>query len=141
MFSVGGNAGFALGPVITTPVVLVFGLSGTLALVVFPLAAALLTVRELARLRRLETAPSAARVAEGADDWGAFSRLGGLIGVRHRQARVRELRSVTPSGGRPAACSSTSQNACTCGPSSSVVAVHDARSSNWWARGGPEMSP
>ena len=68
-------------------------------------------------------------------------RLGGLLGVRHRQARVRELRSVTPAGGRPAACSSTSQNACTCGPSSSVVAVHDARSSSWWARGGPEMSP
>ena len=29
----------------------------------------------------------------------------------------------------------------TCGPSSSVVAVQDARSSSWWARGGPEMSP
>ncbi|CNK57540.1 Uncharacterised protein [Mycobacterium tuberculosis] len=22
-----------------------------------------------------------------------------------------------------------------------MVAVHDARSSSWWARGGPEMSP
>src|SRR5215212_2161800 len=32
-FSVGGNLGFALGPVLTTPLVLSFGLSGTLLLV------------------------------------------------------------------------------------------------------------
>jgi MFS transporter, FSR family, fosmidomycin resistance protein len=81
LFSVGGNAGFALGPVLTTPLVLVFGLAGTLALVVFPLAAALLIARELPRLRRLEHAP-AVRTIEGADDWGAFSRLGGLIALR-----------------------------------------------------------
>ena len=58
--------------------------------------------------------------------------VGGRLGSPRRssQARVREPRSVTPAGGRPAACSSTSQNACTCGPSSSVVAVHDARSSS-----------
>ena len=61
--------------------------------------------------------------------------------VRACQARDREPRSVTPAGGRPAACSSTSQNASTCTPRSGVVAVHDARSSSWWARGGPEMSP
>ena len=28
LFSVGGNAGFALGPLLTTPLVLVFGLAG-----------------------------------------------------------------------------------------------------------------
>jgi MFS transporter, FSR family, fosmidomycin resistance protein len=82
LFSVGGNAGFALGPLLTTPLVLVFGLSGTLALVVFPLAAALVIVRELSRLRRLERAPAAGRLAGGEDDWGAFSRLGGLIALR-----------------------------------------------------------
>ncbi|HEX5622733.1 MAG TPA: MFS transporter [Solirubrobacteraceae bacterium] len=82
LFSVGGNAGFALGPLITTPLVLVFGLSGTLALVVFPLTAALVITRELPRLRRLEHAPATARLTEGADDWGAFSRLGGLIALR-----------------------------------------------------------
>jgi FSR family fosmidomycin resistance protein-like MFS transporter len=81
LFSVGGNAGFALGPVLTTPLVLVFGLAGTLALVVFPLAAALLIARELPRLRRLEHAPAVLTI-EGADDWGAFSRLGGLIALR-----------------------------------------------------------
>ena len=49
--------------------------------------------------------------------------------------------TVTPTGGRPAACSSTSQNAWTWVPRSGEVAVHDARSSSWCARGGPEMSP
>jgi MFS transporter, FSR family, fosmidomycin resistance protein len=81
LFSVGGNAGFALGPLLTTPLVLVFGLSGTLALCVFPLAAALVIARELPRLRRLEEEPVVS-LGDGEDDWGAFSRLGGLIALR-----------------------------------------------------------
>ena len=82
LFSVGGNAGFALGPLLTTPLVLVFGLSGTLALVVFPLAAAVLTAREIGRLRGLEEAQPPAPAGAGEDEWGAFSRLGGLIALR-----------------------------------------------------------
>ncbi len=82
LFSVGGNAGFALGPLLTTPLVLVFGLSGTLALVVFPLAAAVLIVRELGWLRGLEEVQAPASAATGEDDWGAFTRLGGLIALR-----------------------------------------------------------
>jgi FSR family fosmidomycin resistance protein-like MFS transporter len=82
LFSVGGNAGFALGPLLTTPLVLVFGLSGTLALVVFPLAAAALIIRELGRLRGLEDVQAPASAAGGEDDWGAFTRLGGLIALR-----------------------------------------------------------
>jgi MFS transporter, FSR family, fosmidomycin resistance protein len=82
LFSVGGNAGFALGPLLTTPLVLVFGLSGTLALVVFPLAAAALIVLELGWLRGLEDVQAPASAAGGEDDWGAFTRLGGLIALR-----------------------------------------------------------
>jgi FSR family fosmidomycin resistance protein-like MFS transporter len=82
LFSVGGNAGFALGPLLTTPLVLAFGLAGTLALAVPPLAAALLITRELARLRRLEESAEMGDVAGGRDDWGAFGRLGGLIALR-----------------------------------------------------------
>jgi MFS transporter, FSR family, fosmidomycin resistance protein len=85
LFSVGGNAGFALGPLLTTPLVLAFGLAGTLALVVLPVAAAVMTIRALSRLRALEraTAPAVAASAEReGDDWGAFSRLGGLIALR-----------------------------------------------------------
>jgi FSR family fosmidomycin resistance protein-like MFS transporter len=81
LFSVGGNAGFALGPLLTTPLVLVFGLSGTLALAIIPLAAAVLVGRALGRLRELEGS-SDADAAGGEDDWGAFSRLGGVIALR-----------------------------------------------------------
>ena len=82
LFSVGGNAGFALGPLLTTPLVLVFGLSGTLALALIPLAAAVLIARELGRLRRLEESQDVAVAGGGRDDWGAFSRLGGVIALR-----------------------------------------------------------
>ena len=82
LFSVGGNAGFALGPLLTTPLVLLFGLSGTLALVVVPAAAAVLLARELGRLRGLEEEQPPALTGAGEDDWGAFSRLGGLIALR-----------------------------------------------------------
>lgn len=84
LFSVGGNAGFALGPLLTTPLVLLFGLWGTLPLVLLPLAAAVLTVRELPRLRTLDRPAGSGGTGPplAADDWGAFSRLGGLIALR-----------------------------------------------------------
>ena len=81
LFSVGGNAGFALGPLLTTPLVLIFGLSGTLALALIPLSAALLLGRELGRLRELEGSDEAG-AAGGEDDWSAFGRLGGVIALR-----------------------------------------------------------
>ncbi len=84
LFSVGGNAGFALGPALTTPLVLTFGLAGTLPLALLPLLAAVLSARELQRLRALD-APAArngAGPARGEDDWGAFTRLNGLVALR-----------------------------------------------------------
>jgi FSR family fosmidomycin resistance protein-like MFS transporter len=58
MFSLGGNAGFALGPLLMTPAVLAFGLHGTaLALIPLWLGAGLL----LAELGRLRTFAPAAR--------------------------------------------------------------------------------
>jgi MFS transporter, FSR family, fosmidomycin resistance protein len=83
LFSVGGNAGFALGPALTTPLVLAFGLPGTLALVLLPLMAAVLTARELPRLRTLGAVAKAdGGGASGEDDWGAFARVGGLVALR-----------------------------------------------------------
>lgn len=49
-FSVGGNAGFALGPIITTPLVLVFGLPGTLFLIIPAALMAAVLLYELPRL-------------------------------------------------------------------------------------------
>ena len=87
-FSVGGNAGFALGPILITPAVLVFGLSGTLLVAILPLTIALLLAIELPHLKR-RTATAAAESAARArnadrseDDVGAFGRLTGVISVR-----------------------------------------------------------
>ena len=84
LFSVGGNVGFALGPVVVTPALLAFGLHGTL-LVLVPtwLMAALLT-RELPRLKGFRTDVVAGRVerAEEPEAWGAFTVLAGVIALR-----------------------------------------------------------
>jgi MFS transporter, FSR family, fosmidomycin resistance protein len=85
LFSVGGNTGFALGPVIVTPLVLALGLSGTLGVAVVPLAAGVLLLRELPRLERFRPGgpahTSAAPPAQG-DRWGAFGLLAGVITAR-----------------------------------------------------------
>jgi MFS transporter, FSR family, fosmidomycin resistance protein len=85
MFSVGGNAGFALGPLLTTPLVVAFGLPGTLGLLVLPLAAGLLILRQLPHLQHLEGRATSADRESGdrrEDDWGALSRLGALVCLR-----------------------------------------------------------
>jgi FSR family fosmidomycin resistance protein-like MFS transporter len=85
LFSVGGNAGFALGPILVTPAVLVLGLHGTLAVAALPALAALVLAVELPRLRaRTAEAARAGHEhgAQGHDDWGAFGRLTAAISVR-----------------------------------------------------------
>ena len=86
MFSLGGNAGFALGPLLVTPAVLAFGLPGTLlALIPLWLAAGLLVV-ELGRLRAHAPAPTRVengrKVKTGHDEWGPFARLASIVGLR-----------------------------------------------------------
>jgi FSR family fosmidomycin resistance protein-like MFS transporter len=88
LFSLGGNAGFALGPILVTPLVLVLGLRGTLLLAVPAAIVAAVFARELPRLRSVASAKSehvAGTVAHedrDPDDWPAFLRLGGVISVR-----------------------------------------------------------
>jgi MFS transporter, FSR family, fosmidomycin resistance protein len=86
MFSLGGNAGFALGPLLMTPAVLAFGLHGTaLALIPLWLGAGLL-VAELGRLRTFAPA-GGPRSSNGnghhdPDLIGPFARLGSVVGLR-----------------------------------------------------------
>ncbi len=85
MFSVGGNVGFALGPLLTTPLILIFGLPGTLGLVVLPAIMAVVLQRNLPHLHELERARKAAAAASGVrrqDQWGPFSVLGGIVAIR-----------------------------------------------------------
>ena len=77
IFAVGGNLGFAFAPVVVTPVVLLFGLEGTAALLALPFAAAAVILASYRALRAAE--PPEQRASQhspgGRDEWGAFGRL------------------------------------------------------------------
>lgn len=88
LYSVGGNVGFALGPILVTPLVLAAGLHGTLFLLLPLLAVALLLARELPRLhgfhpaRRAAGQPAARPAHGGPDRWRPFARIAAIAGVR-----------------------------------------------------------
>jgi FSR family fosmidomycin resistance protein-like MFS transporter len=84
LFSVGGNIGFALGPVIVTPLVLAFGLSGTLFVLVPTLLMAAVLVIELPRLRGFRGDVVAGRVqsTDQPERWRPFTILAGVIALR-----------------------------------------------------------
>src|SRR3954447_22245617 len=81
LFSVGGNVGFALGPVMVTPLLLAFGLHGTLFMAVPATLMALVLLHELPRLGTFRRA-AAERLAGGRDRWDAFVRLAGVVAMR-----------------------------------------------------------
>jgi FSR family fosmidomycin resistance protein-like MFS transporter len=83
LFSVGGNVGFALGPALVTPLVLAFGLSGTLLVIVPTSLMGFVLARELPRLKtfRVDLATSRAATTEP-DAWRPFSLLAGVIALR-----------------------------------------------------------
>lgn len=85
IFSVGGNAGTALGAVVATPPVLVFGLPGTLSLAVPASLVAAVPLRELPRMRGFE--PEASEDGPGeagtaAERWGQFAGMIGVVAIR-----------------------------------------------------------
>jgi MFS transporter, FSR family, fosmidomycin resistance protein len=84
-FSVGGNAGFALGPVISTPLVLYFGLPGTLFLLLPASVMGLVLLYELPRLLSFQPEAAAAKDDKDAGEpehWGPFVRMVGVVTVR-----------------------------------------------------------
>jgi MFS transporter, FSR family, fosmidomycin resistance protein len=84
LFSVGGNAGFALGPVIVTPLLLVFGLHGTAFLLIPTWLMALVLAFQLPRLRQFRTDVVGGQVQRTQQDeaWRPFAVLGGVIALR-----------------------------------------------------------
>ena len=86
LFSVGGNTGFALAPILVTPAVLAFGLEGTALVAILPALIAVALAFELPHLRA-RSAAAAQAVADGAadrsdDDWDAFTRLTVVVSIR-----------------------------------------------------------
>jgi FSR family fosmidomycin resistance protein-like MFS transporter len=84
-FSVGGNAGFALGPALTTPFVLAFGLPGTLFLALPATVMAAVLFVEIPRLRAFspgETENVGTEPADAPEHWGPFVRMVGIVTVR-----------------------------------------------------------
>jgi len=85
LFSVGGNVGFALGPILITPLVLALGLDGTIWLLALYAAVAGVLVLTLAHLtsfrpehRSDDERPSRA----GGDRWGPFALVAGVASFR-----------------------------------------------------------
>jgi FSR family fosmidomycin resistance protein-like MFS transporter len=84
-FSVGGNAGFALGPLVATPLVLAFGLPGTLFLALPAALMASVMVAESPRMLRLAPEPAGDKAREGEaqqERWGPFAVMVAVVAVR-----------------------------------------------------------
>src|SRR5215211_4572742 len=81
-FSIGGNVGFALGPIVATPLVIWFGLRGgwLLALPCLAIATALLALTPY--LGTFVPERAQARAAAGVDQRGALALLLGVIAFR-----------------------------------------------------------
>jgi FSR family fosmidomycin resistance protein-like MFS transporter len=79
-FSVGGNIGFALAPVIATPIIAFGGVSATPWLILPSLMGAALVVPMLRRGGSAPRAAGAKRV--GVDNWPAFGTLSAIIVLR-----------------------------------------------------------
>jgi FSR family fosmidomycin resistance protein-like MFS transporter len=84
LFSVGGNVGFALGPVLITPLLLVFGLHGTVFALIPTLAMAAVLVHELPRLNAFRSDVIGGRVQrdEHREAWRPFALLAAVIALR-----------------------------------------------------------
>jgi len=83
IFSFGGMAGFALGPLLAVWLIMTFGLKGLTALCIPALLIAPILLVAMNRYRRDEEAAQAAgslpRETPGTDRWGAFSFLCALV--------------------------------------------------------------
>jgi len=82
VFALGGNAGFALGSLITAPVLLLAGLRGTVLLIVPALVMVVILVTRLTAILDRPRQRRTAVLPTGVDDWPAFLRLTSVVVVR-----------------------------------------------------------
>lgn len=82
IFGVGGNGGFALGPILATTVVLFWGLKGTLFFLIPAIVMALLLFcqkRVFARFITSSSTKTSTLKSQYKDEWGPFSRLSTVV--------------------------------------------------------------
>jgi FSR family fosmidomycin resistance protein-like MFS transporter len=82
LFNIGGNTGYALGPIVVTPLVLWLGLQGGLLATLPVLVAAAVILRALPSLRRLIPGRAEREAPAGEDDVRAMTVLAGVIVLR-----------------------------------------------------------
>ena len=82
LFSFGGNVGYALGPIVATPIVLAMGLRGGLVLMVPCLAVAAVLLAAVRYLGSFAPAPGSRAIGSGQDRIGALLVLLGVIALR-----------------------------------------------------------
>lgn len=76
VFALGGNAGYALGSVVATPVLLSFGLKGTPLLAIPGAVMVLILIRSIGRVMTDRVGAAAgSRLPTGRDNWPAFTAL------------------------------------------------------------------
>ncbi len=79
IFAVGGNVGFALGPIITTASLLIWGLKGTLILIIPATIMAMLLVSQTKNLQDFQKHPAlrgdTQNDVKANDEWVPFSKL------------------------------------------------------------------
>ena len=83
-FSVGGNVGFALGPVMVTPLLIAFGLHGTAFVLIPTWIASAVLFAELPRLKtfRKDLVGGRVQTAQHSEAWRPFAILAGVIALR-----------------------------------------------------------
>ena len=82
LFSVGGYGGFALGPLLVTPLLVAFGLHGTVWMIVPGGLMAIVLLFNLPRFERARRNAHAHRDRGGVDDWRAFALLSAVVALR-----------------------------------------------------------
>ena len=82
LFNVGGNLGYALGPIVVTPLVLWLGLEGGALAAIPALAVSFVLMRWLPRLAQLRPAHERASAGAGESQVGPMAILAGVIALR-----------------------------------------------------------
>lgn len=82
IFALGGNAGYALGSLIATPVLLGFGLQGTGLLIIPAIVMVLILGRYLGPVLDRPRAGGVKALPAGRDDWPRFITLAGVVVIR-----------------------------------------------------------